>query len=287
MAKQDPNQVLPSADASGNLDSLPVPETLSMAMSNTAGPSLAEVLEAQGVDGKVFCDDPRSLEYTSTAPAICTQPAYDEQKAAEMREIAFTNGALQNSQIQRMASPEYKGQLKHIAEASKKLPTCDAITFAEGQKISLSADVRDLPNSIGRQDGLEIVKAMVGHERMIAVLRWARTAGPAFVAQPLGWLSQMIAVSSKTMTYADELPEWEFPAEVLAADDNTVFDTIMRLFTRETAQNIRTISRMNRESMIYVFNVLVKKACDDREAIVKPSAVTQIGYTDQVEEQAS
>jgi hypothetical protein len=247
---------------------------------NCAGPGLADVLLAAGVDGDIFCQDERALEYVSTAPCVASPIAYDQKTDNAMRGAAEIQAQMHNNAIKQHANPQYKEQLKNIAHASSKLPTCDITTFAEGERIILSGQVRDVPNSIDREAGLDVLNFLVGKPRVIQVLRWARSAGPAFVKQPMGWLSQMIAVSSRTAMNADELPEIDVHNIPNEADDKQVFEAIAKVFTTETARNIYNIARMHRVSVLYVFNVLVKKACDDREAIVKPPSSAQSKYQD-------
>jgi hypothetical protein len=254
---------------------------------NTVGPGMADVLAAAGTGASVFNQDAAVLEYYSQGVVEPQNIAYTEQRANEMRGLAEVTAALQSSGVQKYADPQYKEQLKHIAAKSANLPAPDTVVHADNQRIILNPQVLQVPAAFNterkREEALEVLETMIGYEATIEVCACARTAGVCFVALPLLWLSQQLAIeSAKNETYEDIPRDMPYLEGVDDKMTHTIPEAISKLFSNATATHIQRLARIHRVPMIYVLRYLVDKICKGRRAVVTPEASSGTKYNDLV-----
>lgn len=251
----------------------------------TAGPGIHEVIAAAGSGTSIFNQDSALTERFSRGNVEAQNIAYTDSKNAEMKGIAECAAALQASGVQQYASNEYKERLKNITAKAANMPTPDVITEIDSQRIVITGPQQKVGTRFDtlktREEALDLLSAMIGHDKTIEVISCARTAGITFVNLPIHWLSQMLAVESKKNAVFDDLPRDAAFAEDIDGQLTQDFPASMaKLFSQDTARQVQIIAKMHRVSMLYVLRYLIDKVCKERRRLVGPGQGATSKYID-------
>lgn len=226
-------------------------------------PSLGNVLATVGQDESALRTDPRALENMSTAPCIESQVILTPTQEAHNAGASAIAATLENPKGMNVAKIplDARHQLAHIAETMKNLPTPDAVTFADNRKITISSEVRDVPNQLQKAPALKLLEAIVGEKITARVVTCAM--GTGFTAKPHLWLAQRLAYEGSKREIWDKIePSENFTEDLDGKKEAVVPRAVTKLFSPTVTEQFMIISRIRRISMLECTKIMISRVCD-------------------------
>jgi hypothetical protein len=207
----------------------------------------------------------------STVPLATSEigPGYGDETTMSR---AANASILRNDYIGAGAKQSSYDALRHVFG---KVHTTSAVAYADGQRITIPAAVRDVPNALeSDKHGLimarRLLKALMG-EALFSRARYC-ARGRGFKTQ-VGtkttlWLSQQIVYLIHTRAKFDLGKHIEtFDKEIDNNTESLVVKAIVMLFGQGTYDELLQLAHLNQCSLRQLLVILTKMACDRDDEI--------------------
>lgn len=229
-------------------------------------PTRGMLMDQLGIDENVFNADPKAYDRESTAPCIAspvvmTDALESKVLGAGMLQAALeTPQAMNNARISPMDRKEMAASLK---EASKGLPTPDAVTYIDHRRVVLPAEVRDIPNQLPKNLSMKVLELLVGQETCLKVVKCARQAGVCFFQKPCLWLAQRLAadLAKRQIWTLIEVSD-DYDESEDGSKESEICKAVGQLFSYHVMEQLQVVCATRRISMQRAVKILINRVCD-------------------------
>lgn len=209
--------------------------------------------------------DPKALENWSTAPCEAANIAMTPEKEGQWQQMTAVAATLDNPKGMGIGKVpmETRKQLSEIAEAMKDLPTPDAITFSDGRKRLIPAEVRDIPNKLDKERSMLLLEKILGEQLTAKAVVTAQTGGQIFFQKPALWLSQRLAYELSKRNFYDKVDEIKDYNPELDGDNEAIAPKALAvLFSWHVVEELQMLAKIRQISLIHATKIMVEKVCE-------------------------